>query len=391
MEEDKGKSLREVCEITGATRRGIQNLEKLGLIAPLSTRGVRNACQYDEATIIKLREILIFQECGFSIAQIKTILEKTEREKRAAIRKSIKKLEERKERIEEMIAFASSIYEGPVKQLLLGSIEPVDIGEFAKLIKAVRTVLENVNTPSPKIDKNRIKGREREMEIEGRKIVLLFSELFEKGNASEAEVGALIEKTKKYVTEYFVDCHDVDLWWLSGVVQAEKEHAWITSIVSTECADYISEQLANYSGSMEDLYNAVFSKDFLEDLEVQIDEIYNIYRGDQDVESVEGVINLLNNIDVNDDRVIQLLKNIDYQFSCYSSFINIPLFWNIYMTYKDNADIVLKAVCDSTDEDIEVVRSDLEKLKFEELAAAAERIVMAYIEKKEEVTNEDKC
>ena len=175
------------------------------------------------------------------------------------------------------------------------------------------------------------------------------------------------------------------------MVQAEKEHAWITSIVSTECADYISEQLANYSGSMEDLYNAVFSKDFLEDLEVQIDEIYNIYRGDQDVESVEGVINLLNNIDVNDDRVIQLLKNIDYQFSCYSSFINIPLFWNIYMTYKDNADIVLKAVCDSTDEDIEVVRSDLEKLKFEELAAAAERIVMAYIEKKEEVTNEDKC
>ena len=64
---------KDVCEMTGATRRALQGFNEIGLLKP-SKIAENGYWFYDEEAIEKLRQILSFQDLGYTRAEIAEIL-----------------------------------------------------------------------------------------------------------------------------------------------------------------------------------------------------------------------------------------------------------------------------------------------------------------------------
>lgn len=65
-------TLREVCKMTGVSRRAIQGYERAGLVLPTG-KNERGYLLYDEDAMERIRQIKFFQDMGFSIKEIKEI------------------------------------------------------------------------------------------------------------------------------------------------------------------------------------------------------------------------------------------------------------------------------------------------------------------------------
>lgn len=71
---NKQKTLREVCLELSVSRRAIQGYEKMGLVNPTS-KNERGYLMYDYAEIQRISKVMLFQEFGFSLAEIKSIID----------------------------------------------------------------------------------------------------------------------------------------------------------------------------------------------------------------------------------------------------------------------------------------------------------------------------
>lgn len=71
------KTLREVCNMVGVTRRAVQGYEKIGLVAS-SGKNKYGYLLYDEKAVEKIRTIKQYQEFGFMVKEIKELLEVSE-------------------------------------------------------------------------------------------------------------------------------------------------------------------------------------------------------------------------------------------------------------------------------------------------------------------------
>ena len=63
------KTLREVCNAVGVTRRAVQGYERAGLVSA-TCRNERGYLLYDEEALEKIKKIKLFREMGFSIREI---------------------------------------------------------------------------------------------------------------------------------------------------------------------------------------------------------------------------------------------------------------------------------------------------------------------------------
>lgn len=98
------KTLSEVVEIVGMSRRVIQEYEEAGLSPKPDTRNKYNHLLYDEKTIQGLCKIRFYRDLGYNKEQIKAILAETD--SRNAVTSQIDELIKKKEKIEAAIAVA---------------------------------------------------------------------------------------------------------------------------------------------------------------------------------------------------------------------------------------------------------------------------------------------
>lgn len=100
----------QVTELTGATRRQLENWDAKGLIAPERTgHGVANDRRlYDADDIARVRDILLLKELGLGLGEIKAILDAPEEQRRMRMAACTEQLKER--------------YAGLQKKILLSSI-----------------------------------------------------------------------------------------------------------------------------------------------------------------------------------------------------------------------------------------------------------------------------
>ena len=96
------KSLREVCDLLGVSRRTIQNYEKAGLVAP-AERNKYGYLLYGEKEQKKIGQIKMYQKFGFTVKEIKELMGATEREKKEALMKKVDELKAKKDEIEYII------------------------------------------------------------------------------------------------------------------------------------------------------------------------------------------------------------------------------------------------------------------------------------------------
>lgn len=106
----KEATLREVCEKYDVSRRAIQGYEKEGLVIATGKNKMGHLL-YDENAQMRIQKIRILQKLGFSIKEIKLIIDAPKETLVPLIKEQIVKLEEEKEHMEELIQIAFELLE----------------------------------------------------------------------------------------------------------------------------------------------------------------------------------------------------------------------------------------------------------------------------------------
>lgn len=96
------KFLRDVCAETGVTRRAVQGYEKAGLVAPIG-KNKYGYLLYDNAGVERVRTIRFFQKIGFSIKEIRNLIDAPSHDQKEALCIQRKKLEAHSREISELI------------------------------------------------------------------------------------------------------------------------------------------------------------------------------------------------------------------------------------------------------------------------------------------------
>ena len=116
------KKSSEVCKLLGVTRKTLRGYDKIGLLHPTEKTDA-GYWLYDDAAILKIKQILIYSEGGYSRKEIKEILDSPRSILDGGFDEIIERLERKKSRIESYITSLSLMNEflkapEPVLQVL---------------------------------------------------------------------------------------------------------------------------------------------------------------------------------------------------------------------------------------------------------------------------------
>ena len=99
------KTLREVCNAVGVSRRAVQGYERAGLVSA-TCRNERGYLLYDEEALEKIKKIKLFQEMGFTIREICELDQAPNHVLKVALEVRVEKLRMEHGRVNEMIGVA---------------------------------------------------------------------------------------------------------------------------------------------------------------------------------------------------------------------------------------------------------------------------------------------
>lgn len=99
---DSNKTLHELCETLGVSRRTVQGYEKAGLVSP-SDKNKYGHLLYDEKAQKRIAQIRLYQQLGFQIKEIKELIDAPGLEVKAALEKQVLCLKEERVQIEALI------------------------------------------------------------------------------------------------------------------------------------------------------------------------------------------------------------------------------------------------------------------------------------------------
>src|ERR1700690_2734919 len=102
------RKINEVSKSIGVSKRTLQYYDEIGLLAP-SKKTEADYRLYDDVAIEKLWKILLLREMGYPLKDIKRIMDDPDFDLRNSIEKHIDIMTKEKERLENLIGYASII------------------------------------------------------------------------------------------------------------------------------------------------------------------------------------------------------------------------------------------------------------------------------------------
>jgi len=102
--------LREICEMSGVSRRAVQGYEKMGLVSSCGKNKMGHLL-YDKKAQQKILQIKQFQEMGFTLREIKHIYEAPKTELRIILKKRLDELKKKSGKIDELIVLLEKLME----------------------------------------------------------------------------------------------------------------------------------------------------------------------------------------------------------------------------------------------------------------------------------------
>lgn len=101
----KDMTLREVCSAANVSRRAVQGYEKAGLVSASGKNG-RGYLLYDICSLERIKRIKFFQQLGFTVKEIKNVIDAPNDVLKSAIENRVEKLKIEKSQIEHLITRA---------------------------------------------------------------------------------------------------------------------------------------------------------------------------------------------------------------------------------------------------------------------------------------------
>ena len=198
-------TVNEVSKLTGVSIRALQYYDTIGLLKPrdYTESGYR---LYDDTSLERLQQILLFKELEFPLKEIKNIIDAPNFDRNKALEQQIELLTLKKEHLENLIMFAKGIKGIGMKYMDFNAFDTRKIDEYAKRAKEQWGETPEYKEYEEKA-KNWTKEDEMKMEDEFLQIFVEFGAVKDFDPTSDG-VQALVKKLQDYITEHFYTCTD---------------------------------------------------------------------------------------------------------------------------------------------------------------------------------------
>lgn len=196
--------IHEVAQRTGVTERTLRYYDEIGLLPPqhVTEAGYR---VYGEAELLRLRQILLFREMGFSLSDIRTMMARADWNGREALAGQRELLLLRRKRLDDMIALVERAMKG--EQDL--SFQAFEQDEEAKMRSAYAEEAKARwgHTQAYAESERKAAGRDDEAlwQGEGARLMAAFAALRGQDPAGE-EAQRLVAAWQRFITENYYAC-----------------------------------------------------------------------------------------------------------------------------------------------------------------------------------------
>ena len=213
-------TVNEVSKLTGVSIRTLQYYDTIGLLKPIAytESGYR---LYDDTSLERLQQILLFKELEFPLKEIKKIIDAPNFDRNKALEQQIELLTMKKKHLENLINFARGIKGVGVKYMDFKVFDTGKIDEYSKRAKEQwGQTAEHREFEEKK--KNWTKDDETAVANEFMQIFAEFGKMKEM-NPGDDQVQQQVRKLQEYITEHFYTCSDKILYSLGGMYAGGEE------------------------------------------------------------------------------------------------------------------------------------------------------------------------
>ena len=198
-------TVNEVSKLTGVSIRTLQYYDTIGLLKPVeyTEAGYR---LYDDTSLERLQQILLFKELEFPLKEIKGIIEAPNFDRNRALEQQIELLIMKKEHLENLIDFARGIKGIGMKYMDFKVFDTKKIDEYSKRAKEQWGQTAEYKEYEEKT-KSWTKDDEVAVANEFMEIFVEFGRMKEKDPFDE-QVQVQVKKLQDYITEHFYTCSD---------------------------------------------------------------------------------------------------------------------------------------------------------------------------------------
>ena len=196
-------TVNEVSKMAGVSVRTLQYYDRIGLLKPAgyTEAGYR---LYDDTTLERLQQILLFRELEFPLKEIRIIVDNPEFDREEALEQQIELLMLKKERLENLIAYAREIKSTGGNRMDFSIFDNSKVEEYAQKAKE-----KWGGTAEYREYEDKAAGRTKEEEKQiGTEFMKLFAKMGEiKSEAPDSEPAqALVKQIQEYITEHYYKC-----------------------------------------------------------------------------------------------------------------------------------------------------------------------------------------
>ena len=348
----KLKTIRQVCEITGATRRTLQHYDEIGLLT-CPKKDSDGKWLYDTASIDRLREILILKECELSLREIRRIISLPENEKREVFKEKLFVLQKKRELLDQKILFLESIIDNSTYSNYLHFMKNIKPADIPSVMNYIRSSSDLPADMSMKIEQLFTDTQEPFL-TDWNDILRRISLSAEKPYDS-TEIHAAVSQLQAFINEHYGRCSGIDLIILSGALLAgspiviqnsslnEASIEYISTVLMNSGAEIFESELDDIAGYLEKGYNALLSV-----VETILEENRNYVFTSDDISFREHI----DLIDVSDPRIQNIVERADQEIQRYSAFCDFGSVCGIIRFLYENPHLIGNIFDDIDDDSI---------------------------------------
>ena len=195
--------IREFAGLTGVSVRTLHYYDEIGLLEPAFVDRSTGYRYYDEASLLRMQEILFYRELDFSLKSIGRILSSPKHDTKKSLEEQKHLLTLKKERLERLIASIDDAMRGE------NVMRAFDNSEFEKHRAEAREKWGGTEAYKEHQEKTRDYSKQKWNDLaqgmDG--IMAAFAACLKNGETPDSQAAqALVEKLQTHITEHYYHC-----------------------------------------------------------------------------------------------------------------------------------------------------------------------------------------